>query len=229
MQTELLNAAQWCHDFFETMDVDGSGSVGKAELSILSAAFGESIPAALDRCDSILSFADSSTSEPGMIDEETYVSYWLQETEHLQTVDGAYSIGYVSMLRTVLSGLEERMFEASRFLDAPDYAPPHRTGDSEEAFTASAIMLQSAFRGRSVRKTCAETRREDAEAEAAAAAVPNAFAARAHDLPFVEDIAERAAAMSMQDGAAKVPLPDVFTPEPPETGGKGDFSRKFAP
>ena len=156
----LLDATDWVESFFDAV-VDGDvGALGTAELTLVNQAFGDSVHQAGERCSVILLQASPSpASAAGMVDRESFVSYWLDATRDLQSSDGCYSVGHVLELRAQLSVVEERLFEAGRFVDAPVYRLP-----GEEEDSAAAILIQSAARGRAGRKEmlCKEQERDEA-------------------------------------------------------------------
>jgi hypothetical protein len=200
---EQLGASEWCGQFFDAVDVDEHGLIGKAELILVSEAFGDNVHKARARASEILAAAPPSmATAAGLVDRGTFVSYWVGVTRDLQSRRGSYSVAHVLTLRDQLSSLEEKLFEAARFVDADLCQQP----GAEDEYTAAAIRVQTAARGyagrkelnrlRDAREAAAEAQRvEKAEREASKAA------ARAARVAAAEQRQREAAATLVQSHA----------------------------
>ena len=140
---EKLSASAWCGMFFDQVDVDGLGVIGKTELILASESFGDNVHKATARVSEILAAApESLATAAGFVDRKTFVSYWVDATRDSQSSSGCYSLGYASNLHDQLFALKAKLFEAARFVDA-DLCQDLDAMDEE---TAEAIRVQKVAR-----------------------------------------------------------------------------------
>jgi hypothetical protein len=135
---EGLDAARLCGDVFDAMDSDGCGVLGRTALLAISEAFGEQAISAASRWEARKN-----------ISREAYIEYWMSETRHRQRSGGVFDPSYARWLRDVTCTLQQALFEAWRFVEAPAYGA---AGGEEWEMAGAATRVQAHVRGWSARR-----------------------------------------------------------------------------